>query len=102
MLRRFCQVVLFLLLLMAILTPYMQLNSWDSFPVSSDDIEAQAMQSICALGMVLVVAGFLKLVFVLIRFTAPLVLFSSSEALFMLEGGHTRRDLALRSIPLRI
>ena len=102
MLRRFCQVVLFLLLLMAILTPYMQLNSWDSFPVSSDDIEAQTTQSICALGMVLVVAGFLKLFFVLLRFTAPLILFSSSEPLFVLEGRHTRRDLALQSIPLRI
>jgi hypothetical protein len=102
MLRRFCQVVLFLLLLMAILTPYMQLNSWDSFPVSSDDIEAQATQSICALGMVLVIAGILKLFPVLFRFTAPSILFSSSEALFVVEGRHTRHDLALRSSPLRI
>jgi hypothetical protein len=94
--------VLVLLLLMAVLTPFMQLDSWDSFPVSSDDIEAQATQCLSALGMVLVIAGILKLVPVLFRFKAPTLLLSSSEPLFVIEGSFTRRAPAMQALPLRI
>jgi len=102
MLRRFCQVVLFLLLLMAVLTPLLQLDSWDRFPVSSDDIEAQTTHCLCVLGMVLIFTGVLKLFPVLLRFMASTVSFSSSDSLFVIEGSNTRRDLTLRAIPLRI
>ena len=62
MLRKSCQFVATALLLMAVLTPVMQLDSWDKFPVSSDDIELAVTLCLCILGMGLVFTTILKLV----------------------------------------
>lgn len=62
MLRKSCQIVVAALLLMAVLTPVMQLDSWDKFPVSSDDIELAVTFCLCTLGMGLVFTTILKLV----------------------------------------
>jgi hypothetical protein len=77
MLRRFCQIVLLLLLLMAVVSPLLQLDSWDRFPISSDDIECQVTNWLCSIGMLLIFAAMLKLVQVLRVFISP-VLFSRS------------------------
>lgn len=66
MLRKSCQIVLAALLLMAVLTPVMQLDSWDKFPVSSDDIEFAITLCLCILGMGLVFARIMKLVPILL------------------------------------
>lgn len=100
--RKLCKVVLLLLLLMAVLTPLLQLDSWDMFPVSSDDIEAQTTHCLCILGMFLVFTGMLKLIPVLLRSIVPLVLFSSADPLSLTEDAHSLCALTQRSTPLRI
>ena len=62
MLRRIDQIVLILLLLMAVLSPLMQLNSFDQFPVAGDDLETQIICVLCGIGILLVLAGILQLV----------------------------------------
>jgi hypothetical protein len=71
MLRKGCQIVLLLLLLMAVITPLLQLDSWDRFPISSDDIECQVTDWLCSIGMLLIFAAMLKLVQVLRLAIAP-------------------------------
>jgi hypothetical protein len=71
--RKFCQIVLLLLLLMAVISPLLQLHSWDKFPVSSDDIECQITDWLCSVGMLLVFAAMLKLVQVLCRIISPVL-----------------------------
>lgn len=73
--RKSCQIVLLLLLLMAVISPLLQLDSWDKFPISSDDIECQITNWLCSIGMLLIFAAMLKLVHVLCRIITP-VLFS--------------------------
>jgi hypothetical protein len=102
MLRKSCQIVLAALVLMAVLTPVMQLDSWDKFPVSSDDIEIGVTFCLCILGMGLIFARMLKL--------APVLLYSQfqppSRASMTLssaaEAGHLLAGTPLLSTPLRI
>jgi len=102
MLRKLCKVVLLLLVLLAVLTPLLQLDSWDKFPVSSDDIEAQTTHCLCFLGMVLIFTGILKLIPVLLRSIVPVVVFSSANPLSLTEDAHSVSALTQRSTPLRI
>jgi hypothetical protein len=102
MLRKSCQIVLVALVLMAVLTPVMQLDSWDKFPVSSDDIEFGVTFCLCILGMGLVFAGLLKLVPVFLRSRFRLPSLSSIVSSSTADAGHSIADIPLLSIPLRI
>jgi len=67
MLDRLRKLVLALMAVMVLLSPFMQLDSWDNFPVSTDDIELQLMFGLCLIGMFLVFVGVAKLLPELIR-----------------------------------
>lgn len=101
MLRKFFQIVLVSLVVMAILSPLLQLNSWDMFPVSSDDIENQVTYCLCALGM-LVFTGILNIIPVLRRRVVRLVLFCCSELSLEVEGDAFQPGLSRLAMPLRI
>ena len=47
---------------MVVATPFLQVDSLDQFPVSTDDFEAQLTCTLCLLGMFLVFTTVLKLV----------------------------------------
>lgn len=72
MLRRVCQIVLFLLLLMAVVSPFMQLCSPDQFPSAGDDLETQIISGLSGIGIFLMLARILQLVAVTWRFRLPL------------------------------
>ncbi|MBZ5506941.1 MAG: hypothetical protein LAO78_15910 [Acidobacteriia bacterium] len=67
MLRRLCIIILCALTLMAVVSPLLQFDSLDSFPVSSDDIELLVMFCLCLAGMMLLFAHLFKLVPVFFR-----------------------------------
>src|SRR5947209_18621787 len=62
MLRRIDQIVLILLLLMAVLSPFMQLSSFDQFPAAGDDLETQIICGLCGIGILLALARILQVV----------------------------------------
>lgn len=71
--RKLCKIVLILMLVMAALSPFMQLDSWDRFPVATGDIELQMIMNLCMLGMFFAFAGILfKLFPVVLCFSFPL------------------------------
>src|SRR5690349_2334804 len=49
--HRLPKIVLMLILLMAVLSPFMQLDSWDNFPVATGDIELQIISVLFTAGM---------------------------------------------------
>lgn len=101
MLRKSCQFVAAALLLMAVLTPVMQLDSWDRFPVSSDDIELAVTLCLCTVGMGLVFTTILKLAPVLLRFQFPIPPLSMHVAIS--EGANRIPSVQpLSDTPLRI
>ncbi|HSM85503.1 MAG TPA: hypothetical protein VLT16_05105 [Candidatus Limnocylindrales bacterium] len=102
MLRKSCQVVLYLLLLMAVASPLLQLDSWDQFPVSSDDIECQITYCLCILGMVLIFTGILELVPMLWRTIVPLVRVASTRPVRVSDDLGSPPGYTYLSLPLRI
>ena len=62
---RLRKAVLCLILLMVAVSPLLQLNSLDRFPVASDDIEIQSIYCLLSFGMLLVVTLVLTLLPVL-------------------------------------
>jgi hypothetical protein len=100
--RNYYRVVLLSLLFVAALTPLMQLNSLDQFPISSDDIECQVTFCLCSIGMVLVVTQILQFVAGLVRLTRPLVALISAESLFITDHPWLPPGLVRVCIPLRI
>src|SRR5436309_15894270 len=60
--RKAAQVVLVLLLLMAVFSPFMQISSPDQFPIAGDDLETQIICGLCGIGILLVLARILQLV----------------------------------------
>jgi hypothetical protein len=100
--RNYYRVVLLSLLVVAALTPLMQLNSLDQFPISSDDIECQVTFCLCSIGMVLVVTQILQFVAGLVRLTRPLVALISAESLFIADHPWFPPGLVRLSLPLRI
>jgi hypothetical protein len=94
------KIVLVLIVLMAVLSPFMQLDSWDRFPVATGDIELQIISVLFETGMFFVFAGILKLFPALLRsgIRPPAVTFSSlSHDIAPLET-----DLLCFAVPLRI
>jgi hypothetical protein len=57
MLQNFRKIVLALMMAMILLSPFMQLDSWDNFPTSTDDLELQLIFGLCLIGMFLVFVG---------------------------------------------
>lgn len=61
--QRLRTIVLILMLAMAVASPFMQLDSWDNFPVATGDIELQTIMDLCMLGMFFVFASVLITLF---------------------------------------
>ena len=100
MLDKFRKLVLFLMAAMVLLSPFMQLDSWDNFPRSTDDIELQIIFGLCLIGMFLVFVGVAKLLPELIRsaFVGLAVLLHLVEVQSVATGSVS----SLLSPPLRI
>lgn len=100
MLDKLRKIVLALMMAMVLLSPFMQLDSWDNFPVSTDDIELQLMFGLCLIGMFLVFVGVAKLLPTLMQstFLAPATPFY----LFEFHASQPESSLLVFSPPLRI
>jgi hypothetical protein len=61
MIHRSCQVVLLLMVALALLSPVIQRNSPDNFPVAGDDIELQAFCILSGAGIFLLLARWLRI-----------------------------------------
>ena len=98
--QRLPRVVLVLIVLMAVLSPFMQLDSWDNFPVGTGDIEMHMISVLFETGMFFVIAGILKLVPALLRtgYRPPTMTFSS----FVREVAPLQTDFSSFAVPLRI
>jgi hypothetical protein len=59
--RKMPKIVLSLIVLMAILSPFMQLDSLDDFPIGTGDIEMHIISVLFETGMFFVIAGILQL-----------------------------------------
>jgi hypothetical protein len=94
------KVVLVLIVLMAVFSPFMQFDSWDNFPVATGDIELHIISVLFETGMFFVIAGILKLFPALLRtgYRPPMVTFSS----FVREVDTLQADFSCFAIPLRI
>lgn len=100
MLDRLRKIVLVLMAAMVLLSPFMQLDSWDNFPVSTDDLELQLIMGLCLIGMFLVFVGVAKLLPEMVRsaFIGPLVALHLIEFEAVCSGSAS----SLLSPPLRI
>jgi hypothetical protein len=94
------KIVLILIVLMAVLSPFMQLDSWDRFPTATGDIELQVISVLFETGMFFVIAGILKLFPALLCSSVrpPAVIFSS----FSRDVVRLETDLFCFAVPLRI
>jgi|SRR6476469_5297605 hypothetical protein len=98
--RKLPKIVLTLIVLMAVFSPFMQLDSLDNFPVATGDIEMHLISVLFETGMFFVFAGILKLF--------PKLLCSNIEPPVTMLSGFTRDDAPLQSVfsclavPLRI
>ena len=94
------KIVLILIVLMAVLSPFMQLDSWDRFPVATGDIEFQIISVLFETGMFFVFAGILTLFPAILRFgVRPPVAISSSLSR---DVTALETDLFCFAVPLRI
>jgi hypothetical protein len=59
--RKAPKIVLLLIVLMAVFSPFMQFDSWDNFPVATGDMETHLISVLFETGMFFVFAGILKL-----------------------------------------
>lgn len=100
MLDRLRKTVLALMMAMVLLSPFMQLDSWDNFPVSTDDIELQLMFGLCLIGMFLVFVGVAQL----LPTVMPSTFLSPATAFHLVdfEAVRPESDLLVFSPPLRI
>ena len=92
--------MLVLIVLMAVLSPFMQLDSWDNFPIGTGDIEMHMISVLFETGMFFVIAGILKLFPALFRtgHRLPTITFAS----FMREVAPVQIDFSSFAVPLRI
>lgn len=100
MLDRLRKIVLVLQMAVVLLSPFMQLDSWDNFPVSTDDIELQLMFGLCLIGMFLVFVGVVRLLPALMHARC----LTSVRAVHLAEFGASQPEsgLCIFSSPLRI
>ena len=68
------------MVLMVVFSPFMQLDSWDNFPITTGDIELQIITVLFETGMFFVFAGILSLLPVLLRSgVTPLISFGKAS-----------------------
>ncbi len=79
------KLVLILMLVMAVASPFMQLDSWDKFPVATDDFELQMIMNLCMLGMFFVLAGILFKLFPILR-RSPFLAATTSSPLYQVDA----------------
>ena len=94
------KIILILIVLMAVFSPFMQLDSWDRFPVATGDIELHIISVLFETGMFFVIAGILKLFPAILcsSMRPPAMIFSTiCRELVSLET-----DISCFSVPLRI
>jgi len=98
--RRLPKIVLVLIVLMAVCSPFMQLDSWDNFPVATGDIEMHMISVLFETGMFFVIAGILKLFPALLRtwYRPPTMTFAS----FVREAAPLQTVFSSFTVPLRI
>ena len=98
--RKLPKIVLVLIVLMAVFSPFMQLDSWDRFPVATGDIELQIISVLFETGMFFVFAGILKLFPALLSFAVrpPTVTISTYSRDVVPLG----TDICCFAVPLRI
>jgi hypothetical protein len=94
------KVVLVLIVLMAVFSPFMQLDSWDNFPVATGDMESHLISVLFETGMFFVFAGILKLFPALLRtgYRPPMMTFSS----FVRDVAPLQTGFSCFVVPLRI
>jgi hypothetical protein len=98
--RKTPKIVLLLIVLMAVFSPFMQLDSLDNFPVATGDMEAHLISVLFETGMFFVFAGILKLF--------PQLLCTNVRPPAMIFSGFSRDVAPLQSafccfaVPLRI
>jgi hypothetical protein len=98
--RKLPKIVLILIVLMAVFSPFMQLDSLDNFPVATGDMESHLISVLFETGMFFVFAGILKLF--------PQLLCTNVQPPRMISSGFTRDVAPLQSafssfaVPLRI
>src|SRR5258707_11608142 len=94
------KIVLVLIVLMVVFSPFMQLDSLDNFPVATGDIEMHIISVLFETGMFFVFAGILKLF--------PKLLCTNVRPPAMIYSGFSRdvaplqSDFFYFSVPLRI
>jgi hypothetical protein len=100
MLRKLPQIVLVLIVLMAIFSPFMQLDSWDNFPVATGDIELHVISVLFETGMFFVFAGILLSLFPTLSsgFSIP----SRTVASRIQDTAAPVAELSSFAVPLRI
>jgi hypothetical protein len=98
--QRLPKVVLVLIVLMAVLSPFMQLDSWDNFPVGTGDIEMHIISVLFETGMFFVIAGILKLFPALLStgYRPPTTTFCG----FVRDVSPLETDFSCFAVPLRI
>jgi hypothetical protein len=94
------KIVLVLIVLMAVFSPFMQLDSWDNFPVGTGDIELHVISVLFETGMFFVIAGILQLFPALLCSSVrpPASIFSS----YTREVSPLETELSCFAVPLRI
>lgn len=98
--RKMPKIVLLLIVLMAVFSPFMQLDSWDNFPVATGDMETHLISVLFETGMFFVFAGILKLFPQLLctNVQPPSMIFSG----FSREAAPLQSALSCLAVPLRI
>jgi hypothetical protein len=94
------KIVLILIVLMAVFSPFMQLDSLDNFPVATGDMESHLISVLFETGMFFVFAGILKLFPNLLctNVQPPSMIFSG----FSLDIAPLQLAFSSFAIPLRI
>ena len=98
--RKTPKIVLVLIVLMAVFSPFMQLDSLDNFPVATGDMESHLISVLFETGMFFVFAGILKLFPNLLctNVQPPSMIFSG----FSLDIAPLQLAFSSFAIPLRI
>jgi hypothetical protein len=97
------KIVLGLLLLMMLVSPFLQIDSLDQFPVATDDIEVVVIYCLATVGMLLLCAHLVKLVPALLRACLPVPPAVSKPSMVFIAAEAELVDVSPPfAVPLRI
>jgi hypothetical protein len=98
--RKTPKIVLILIVLMAVFSPFMQLDSLDNFPVATGDMESHLISVLFETGMFFVFAGILKLFprLLCMNVQPPSIIFSG----FTRDAAPLHSTFSCLAVPLRI